>query len=199
MGNRVPAVAAPRVASTQPADGEPGAVPGAVDLEGLGGVRGAAGLETTGRGPTFAELLVLDHQPVQGPRERAHDDACAAERRVSRASRRRTTSFLSSSGVRRTASGPAEMSRAPGGSTGAPDRCTSAQMARRRLRSRLRTTAPPTRLVMAKATRGGPTSASARWVADSEPRRTRTPSARRAKKVRRSPMGWIRPTAWPGP
>lgn len=74
-------------------------------------------------------------------------------------------------------------------------------MERRRRRSRFRTTAEPTRRVTAKARRmrGAPSGVSATCTSVSDPRRTCVPWWRSAAKVRRSRIGPIRLTAWPGP
>jgi hypothetical protein len=109
------------------------------------------------------------------------------------------TLFLNSSGPKSDTSGPADTNSTPDGTLPVGSAANSSSTALRRRRNRLRCTAPPTRLVMAKATRVlGAASDSRRWTIPSGPRRTRTPSARSAAKVRRSRTGSIKPTAWPG-
>ncbi len=88
---------------------------------------------------------------------------------------------------------------APRGTAPGSARTNSTSTARSRRRSRLRTTALPSRRCKAKATRRVSQESSSRKVTARDPRRTRTPWARSAMNVRRSPMASIRPTAGSGP
>ena len=198
LGNRVPALAAPRVAAADSADGEPGSSKCSMHLKSLHGVGRAGGLEATRRRPTRANLLVEHDAAPHHARREAHG-ASRPNRRASSAASSLFTSFLSSSGSRSNTSGPAETSSTPAGTEADSSPAKSATTARNRRRSRLRWTAPPTRLVIAYATRVPAAPSSARKVSASGPRRTRIPRARNATKVRRSRTGRIKPTAWPDP
>ena len=198
FGDGVPAMAAPGVAATQPTHGEPRSPSGTVDLERLHRVRGAARLIAARRRSSGANPLVEDHNAANQARRNAHR-APPPDRRASRAASSCFTSFLSSSGLLADTSGPAATNSTPGGTGPVSSSAKVANTARSRRRSRFRSTAPPTRLVIAYATRVPSSPPSSRKVMARGPRRTRTPCVRSATKVRRSRTGRIRPTAWPDP
>ena len=69
LGNGIPAVAAPRVASADAPKAEPSAADGAVHLDRLEGVRRTRRLEPTGRRSAGAHALVgQDHSPAPSAR-----------------------------------------------------------------------------------------------------------------------------------
>lgn len=186
---------APGVASTHPPDRQPPTPGSAVYLDGFGGVGGAGGDEPTRRWAPHPQGLIKAHQGAQKPSRYGHRSARFS--RSSRAAIRRTMSFLSSPGPRPTSSGPTEISSEPLGSSGV----MSTKIARNCRRSRLRTTAFPTRRGIANATRVIDASelGSGRKLQARGPRRTLTPPARRAWKAERPRIGPIRPTASPDP
>ena len=199
-------MAAPRVAPAETTEGQPPSAKCAVRGEGLAGIRRARGIETTGRRPARRQILVPAHQPVEAPGRSAHLRFMGGIDRAERLHDPGPWSLFSSSSIRLLSSaeesdsapGCTPMRYAPGGIRSGR-RSRSAMIARRRRRSRLRTTAPPMRRPMANATRTGWSDPSATWLTQIGPLRTRRPRRRSSSKVDRSRIDQIRPTAGPDP
>ncbi len=181
--HRVPARGAERPATQQPTHRQPQATGRAVGGEGVDGVLAAGGGEPAGRRPPFHCSLIARDQANQPGRRR----------------RRAIRSNSSSTNDRVAASGRAPIRNSPGGNVPADD--AACRMARRRRRTRLRTTAGPSARPRANATRGGVElpGGSRMYVHQRTPARARCPSAARRVKARRSRMCQIKPTDGDGP
>lgn len=158
-------------------------------FEGFECVGRAGGSEPARRGTTVDGALVPDHEA--GEARRASLDTWRWTAETSSIASR-----VSWANDRSTTSGRAPTRYQPGGS-GVDDSGAARfdNTARRRRRTRLRTTDEPMARPIAKATRGGDAEGSGRKVHQSTPARARRPSRVRRAKTSRSRMRQIKPRA----
>lgn len=195
VGHRVPPLSAEGAAATDASQAHQAAPHRAMELDGLSCVGGARWLEAAGRAPARSGGLVEADPAQDQASTRTRSARCAhgptwvgrmARSRARRRSRRTATKASVATGA------PALMMTAPIGS--GPVAPISARAARKRRRTRLRTTAVPVRRPTAKATRQRSSWGDGRKRTLTGPDRPRWPCSLTASMVRRSRRGAIRPT-----
>jgi hypothetical protein len=196
LRHRVIARGAERPAAQEPAGGQPQPAARTVDGQRLAGIAGTRRREPARRRTTLRRPLVAVDDP-HPPSCRGHRLSHRAPPRTVTSARRRPTSSHSSAWVRPAAVGAAP-TRSPPWSSGPEGAAAAATIARRRRRSRFRSTAEPTARPTENATRGGTSRGSSRYRHHSVSVWARRPrdSSRNSRRRRIRP---IKRTVWCGP